>query len=399
MNLLSFFVLAVAAIGLLGFALVSFIFGSMVAHARARRKGYHTVGASLVIGWGAIGWLVAFVTALTVWDSLPMAYASPFFGIATMLLTVWLLPRRQVRVFGPRRGGRQLVAAGWITGFAGGIPTVLGLLIVMSPINSLPDALLVALTVICGAAVWFVPAYLMVSIGKVAKRQPTLEAVLTKDARAPVLYLRPFDSERQPFVMGEFSRYASFYRGFGWPREAVSVLIPLENYLAESIWQLVGPFVALGSPDDFIPPVSGAARRYVKDDTWQQEFDQLARSAAAIVVEVGNSANLTWEFEHIRHNGWHERLILLTRHPSWQLTKSAVAWAWLQRLMGFSKPSWAEFSSKLTRVGYDLNPTDPGPGSIVSFDANGRGIVLTTTADLPRDYTETIRAHVALIAE
>lgn len=86
-------------------------------------------------------------------------------------------------------------------------------------------------------------------------------------------------------------------------------------------------------------------------------------------------------------------------HPSWQLTKSAVAWAWLQRLMGFSKPSWAEFSSKLTRVGYDLNPTDPGPGSIVSFDANGRGIVLTTTADLPRDYTETIRAHVALIAE
>lgn len=199
--------------------------------------------------------------------------------------------------------------------------------------------------------------------------------------------------------MGDYFRYGVYYRGFGQPKRGVAVFIPLEGYLAESISQKVGPFVALGSPEDFIQPVSGAARKYATDSTWQQDFDQLARSAVAILVEVGNSANLTWEFEHIRQNGWHERLILLTGHPSWRVTKNPVAWPWIQRLMGSTKPSWAEFSSRLARLGYDLDPTDPGPGSIISFDANGRGVVLTTRADLPWQYTHTIRARVAPIAE
>jgi hypothetical protein len=100
------------------------------------------------------------------------------------------------------------------------------------------------------------------------------------------------------------------------------------------------------------------------------------------------------EFQHIRHSGWQERLILLTGHSSSRVVKHPLMWPWIRRLMGFTTPSWAEFSSTLKGLGYDLDPTDPGLGAVVSFNANGRGIVLTTTADLPADYIDAIRARV-----
>jgi hypothetical protein len=54
--------------------------------------------------------------------------------------------------------------------------------------------------------------------------------------------------------------------------------------------------VALGSPEDYLAP-AGAARLYAKDSDWTQHVDLLARNARSIVVEVGASANLRWEFE------------------------------------------------------------------------------------------------------
>jgi hypothetical protein len=391
---------AVAAIGLSMFALYSLIYAGFIAYARARRKGYHSVGASLVIGVSGIGWLAVFIVALawanslTFASSLTLALASPFFGIAMMFLIVWLLPRRQVRVFGPRRGGRTLVIAGWIAALGGGIPTMLVLLFVMPTVESIRDVFLAGGLLCCGALFWFFPGYVLVRVGKTAERQPRLEAVLTKDVRPPILYLRPFGRERQPFVTGDSAKYGAYYRGYGRPNPRVPVFIPLESYLAESIWQDIGPFVALGSPEDFVQPVAAAARKYSTDATWQQDFDTLARSAAAILVEVGNSSNLTWEFQHIRHNGWQERLILLTQHSSSRVVKHPLMWPWIRRLMGFTTPSWSELSGTLKGLGYDLDPTDPGLGAVVSFNANGCGIVLTTTADLPADYIDAIRSRV-----
>jgi hypothetical protein len=210
---------AVAAIGFSMFAIYSLIYAGFIAYARARRKGYHSVGASLVIGLSGIGWLAVFVVALawanslTFASSFTLALASPFFGIAMMFLIVWLLPRRQVRVFGPRRGGRTLVIVGWITALGGGIPTMLVLLFVMPTVESIRDVFLAGGLLCCGALFWFFPGYVLVRVGKTAERQPRLEAVLTKDVRPPILYLRPFGRERQPFVTGDSAKYGAYYRG------------------------------------------------------------------------------------------------------------------------------------------------------------------------------------------
>jgi hypothetical protein len=49
-------------------------------------------------------------------------------------------------------------------------------------------------------------------------------------------------------------------------------------------------------------------------------------------------------------------------------------------------------------MGYDLAPTDPGPGSVVALDAAGKGIVLTSGADRPEEYVASIGARLESLA-
>ncbi|MGH9422636.1 MAG: hypothetical protein ACRD3J_21865, partial [Thermoanaerobaculia bacterium] len=345
-------------------------------------------------GWSAV--LVA--VGMSNWWFLD--FVSPVAAPLITLFLVIVLPRRRNRSFGRRRGARQLLAIGWIIGLVGAIATELGLLVVAWPITFSFDLVALAGITIVECVVWFVIGYSVIVVARRAERQPTLEAVLAEDPRPPVLYVRPFDTERLPFVFGEWYRYRAFYQGAGRPAKGSPLMIALENYLSKPIGQTIGPFVALGSPEDLIPTTGGAVRTYATDDTWQQEFNRLAQSAAAIVVEVRESANLSWELEHIRRCNLQERLIVLTEHPTWRRLKSAVLWAWLESLMGFARPSWSVFASTAGRLGYDvLRVADPGPGSLITFDDKGRGMVLTTTADLPMDYAQSIHAHVASIVE
>jgi hypothetical protein len=107
---------------------------------------------------------------------------------------------------------------------------------------------------------------------------------------------------------------------------------------------------------------------------------------------MGKSANLRWEFEHLRHEGLQQKLFVVTRHST---EGSGLAWAFwglLWRLQGLRPVKWREFSNDLGRLGYNLGFEDPGPGSLITFDTEGRGILLTTEADKPADFVEPIRA-------
>jgi hypothetical protein len=392
MEVALFVVAAIAVVALFGLVLMTAAYGSVLAHARARRKGYHTVGAGMVVAGGCLIWVLVFVGTIIYLP--PLALLTPVVAPAAMLLIVRLLPRQQVRIFGVRQGARQLIVAGWVTN-AGCIPTAIAVVLLMRPVSSFREASMVAVAVLALSSTWLIAGFSLIAVGRSSERRPTLESLLTRDPRPPVLYLRPFDSERQPFVTGEYHRYHSYYRGFGGPKEGTAVFISLESYLAETIERMVGPFVALGSPEDFTHPVTGAVRKYSSDQTWQDDFDQLAAAAAIILVAVGGSANLTWEFDRILRRGWQRRLVLLTRHPTAGRSLSAKWWAWLQGRMGLSAASWSEFSAKLTALGYQLDAADPGVGTIISFDDGARAIVLSTGADLPNDYGHTFAAHVA----
>jgi hypothetical protein len=219
--------------------------------------------------------------------------------------------------------------------------------------------------------------------------------VLAEDNRPPVLYVRPFEREREYFVFGPKSKYGAYQIRFIDSRKIVYVSISLEHYLGRAIRKLVGPFVALGSPEDYLNPI-GATRKYAKDNTWREDFDQLAGSAAAILVEVGSSHNISWELEHIREQGWQERVFVITRHPSVPGTGPTRRIAdWIQRLKGIPDTSWLSFSENLAKLGYDVPSEDPGPGSVVTFTREAHGVVLTRGADLPDEYVEPIRARVA----
>ena len=136
--------------------------------------------------------------------------------------------------------------------------------------------------------------------------------------------------------------------------------ITLEEYLGPGLNASIGPFVALGNPEDYLAP-PGALRIYAKDDEWKARFDELARRAACVILEVSKSENLDWEFEHLRAAGLHEKLFILTR-PSTEGSPLAWAyWGMLWRVRGIRSMTWPEFSGDLKKRGYEISFDDPGP--------------------------------------
>jgi hypothetical protein len=166
------------------------------------------------------------------------------------------------------------------------------------------------------------------------------------------------------------------------------VAVPFEQYFHRSIQARLGPFVALGSPEDYVPP-HGAVRRYATDETWQPELARLAKQARCILAEVNTAGNLRWEFEHLRSKGYQKKLFIFS-----MLEDAAAPWRSalgrsFGKFRGLIPPvAWNTFADELRSLGYELSSDDPGPGSLITFDAHGRQVLLTTEADLPEEFIE-----------
>jgi hypothetical protein len=73
------------------------------------------------------------------------------------------------------------------------------------------------LAVFAATAIFFVMSpigFLFIARGRLSKDQPTLDSVLAKDPRPPVVYLRPFGRERECFVLGPKTKYGKYGTGF-----------------------------------------------------------------------------------------------------------------------------------------------------------------------------------------
>lgn len=82
---------------------------------------------------------------------------------------------------------------------------------------------------------------------------PSMSRVLNEDPRAPVLYLRPFDQEDEVFAAVSTDQLGELQIPVRNPR-AYRHGVTVEEYFATIIQREIGPFIALGDPQDSIPP-------------------------------------------------------------------------------------------------------------------------------------------------
>lgn len=118
---------------------------------------------------------------------------------------------------------------------------------------------------------------------------PGGDEAMRKDARAPVLYLRPFEAE--------------------------TVLTVQERVLARIMDREVGPFVAIGNPGDRLPQL-GAARFYERDFAgdgrdWQVFVREMLLRARLVFIVPGRTVGLAWEIAQCREILRPERLVVL----------------------------------------------------------------------------------------
>lgn len=384
------YLIFVASIFLFAFACIVVL---VVSYGRARRKGYRPPGATLIILAGCVIGIIATVIRNPP-NSTSYRFFVDFFWLpllfstaATAILIV-VLPRRTLRTFGSRQFKFPFVEVG--KAIIGGTILLFAVCLFLALSGKAESH--VGGDAIKLAAILVPTGLYLIRRGRRLKTAPSFEESLIQDPRPPVLYIRAFKQEKQYFVLGTKSEYGAYAKTWhaAAGEDEQKIGITFEEYLSDAVESSLGPFVALGSPEDYLPP-EGAMRMYAKDEDWMERFDQFARRAACILVEMGKSENLRWEFEHLRSEGLQQKLFVVTRHST---EGSRLGWAFLAllwRLGGIPQVTWQSFSVDLAKLGYEVGADDPGPGSVITFDAKGRGIVLTTHADLPAEFVEPIQ--------
>ena len=309
-------------------------------------------------------------------------------SVAVTTVAVLALPTRNARVFGARRTAFPFASVGQaLVGLAGLV--TLGTIVAAFRYDVEWAQIQRVLTLALG----FLLPIGLYSIHLQRRLQaPPLAEVLKTDTRPPVLYLRAFNQESQFFVIGRKSRYDTYASGLAarLATDEQNVGVSFEEYFAGDLDQSIGPFVALGSPEDYISP-EGATRAYATDADWMERLRELATKAVCIVVEAGDSANLRREFEYVRGARLHQKLFVITRPKPPEGTKLAYAfYRLIWRVKGIKTITWKEFADELGKVGYQFDRDEPGPGAVVSFDQDGKSVLLATEAELPPDYVAPI---------
>src|SRR5262249_24144030 len=202
--------------------------------------------------------------------------------------------------------------------------------------------------------------------------QTNIEDATKSDARLPVMFLRPFAADQWAFAFD-------------------NTPLTFEAYLRDAFWERIGPFVALGNPEDYLPR---PFRTYARDEDWYAYFERLAGQMACVVMPVSNSDNLQRELTFIRRNGLQRRLFILThifkadRRLPFRLWANTVYWI-LLRLFGppvlYEVDTWEQLAQNLGKLGFDFG-ADPGQGAVVTFDSEGKTKVLVKGAGTPLEF-------------
>lgn len=126
-----------------------------------------------------------------------------------------------------------------------------------------------------------IPSWKLWRLGR-RLRSLTPAGLLRKDKRAPILYLRNFQSDNE-----EDLRSMGPTIGSVWMQRTV------EERDVQHLSR-IGPVLAVSRPGTRLPPI-GAARIAFSDADWKTGVRELVNDSQLVVVKIGISSNLFWE--------------------------------------------------------------------------------------------------------
>jgi hypothetical protein len=166
------------------------------------------------------------------------------------------------------------------------------------------------------------------------------------DSRRPVLLLRSFQDDLTPIQRRLDVRNQRFGSTADLP-------LTLEEVLEHVLWTY-GPVIAIGRPDEALPP-AGAAREYVRNDEWLQRVNELVAESQRIVLIVGRTQGLSLEYASLASaQVWPK--VILTFPP-------------VERAELLAR--WAVFAQVASRTPSGVPEADPPADALVATFAPG----------------------------
>lgn len=156
------------------------------------------------------------------------------------------------------------------------------------------------------------------------------------DARPPLLLLRSFSDDTTPLERTSDQH--------SWKRHVVSPAIWTLEESIEHILRDHGPVIAVGRPGESLPP-AGAAREYVEGDRWRSRIEQLVGEARLVLVVLGETEGLRFEYETLQRLGALPKMILVI--PPRETEALAVRW---RRFCEVFAPGRSNLTVDLSRV-------------------------------------------------
>jgi hypothetical protein len=126
------------------------------------------------------------------------------------------------------------------------------------------------------------------------------DRALALDARAPVLFLRPFADDH---VSLSAVAVPTTVKLLDPERERMDLEDLLNTCLS------LGPIIAVGRPQDSSPPV-GVPRAYVGTD-WKPVVTALMDKASLIILAISDSEGIWWEFDQLMAKGSRGRSLIV----------------------------------------------------------------------------------------
>ena len=205
------------------------------------------------------------------------------------------------------RSNKALTLASFLlASFFGGLMLVAGLttLTIITrlhkfPLEYAPYAFFIPL------AVFVISAGLMHVCDRLARAKTRISAdeLISADPRPPILFLRAFKDDQVGLPAA----------GLGFLGTALSLGRHHKSFdeLLLEEGTIYGPVVALGNPNDRVPPY-GVARGYFQNADWKKAVSDLARASQLIVLTLHDTEAVWWEVAHVVEREYaHKTLFVL----------------------------------------------------------------------------------------